>query len=191
MKILLSLFALITLIQAPKAQAEPNMVMCWLFSLQGCPGVEPVGGKAITTGNNGVSGIGAIGGKTSKVETRTIIKVPDYKVRRFLRSLGLGGQRINISYEPDESECDHSEESLKITSNALFEPNNGRECMLALEEDLKRLPQGIHLQVTKCQERFCNEDFIEVFEAFLQDHPQFKISDSKSFLGCGARVVEI
>lgn len=159
--------------------------------MQGCPGVEPVGGSAINTGNNGVSGIGAIGGKTSKVETRTIIKVPDYKVRSFLRSLGLGGQRINISYEQNESECDYSEESLKITSNALFEPNNGRECMRALEEDLKMLPQGINLQITKCQERFCNEDFIEVFEAFLQDHPQFKISDSKSFLGCGPRTVEI
>lgn len=191
MKIWPILFTILALLSASKAHAEPNMVLCWIFSMQGCPGVEAESGNAITMNNNGASGIGAIGGKTSRVETRTIITIPDYKIRRFLRSLGLGGQRININYELDESECDRTGGSLKPTTNALFASNSARECMRALEEDLKRLPRGIHLQVTQCQERFCNEEFIEVFEAFLKDHPQYQVSNTQNFLGCGPRTVEI
>lgn len=185
MKSILLLFLIISI---PQAQAEPNPVFCWLFSMQGCPGVDPVAGNAISTRNNGASGVGAIGGKTDRVETRTIIKVPDYKVRRFLRSLGLGGQRINISYDQN---CDQSGGTLSPSTNALFNPASATECMRALLEDLNSSPQAINLQVVQCQERFCHADFIEVFEAFLKDHPEYHVPNVQNFLGCELRVIEV
>jgi hypothetical protein len=174
-----------------KAHAEPNMVLCWIFKMQGCPGVEPVGGNAINSSNNGTQGVGAIGASRSRVETRTIVTVPDYKIRRFLRSLGLGGQRINIHYELDHLECDSMKDALSPSTNTLFQPNNQTQCFRALQEDLASLPRAINLQVLQCQEHFCNADFIEVFNAFVGDHPQFEIPDTAHFLGCAERVIEI
>jgi hypothetical protein len=187
----LSCLIILFILAMPKAQAEPNMVLCWIFSMQGCPGVDPVGGKARGLSTSGGGGVGAIGGKTSRVEKRTIIKVPDYKIRRFLRALGLGGNIINISYETKGGDCNEIGGSLQPSSNALFESNNARECMNALQQDLVEAPRGINLQVLQCKERFCNEDFIEVFDSFLKDHPEFKISNSEKFLGCGSGSIEI
>jgi hypothetical protein len=184
-------FIIVVYIGISNVHAQPNMVLCWIFSMQGCPGVEPVGGNAINSSNNGARGVGAIGGRTSRVETRTIINVPDYRIRRFLRSLGLGGQRINISYEHDESDCLQTSDSLRPSSNALFEPNSANECLRALQEDLNSLPQGINLQVLQCQDLFCNPDFTEIFEAFLENHPQFSITNSQTFLGCRPGIIEI
>lgn len=166
------------------------MVLCWIFSIQGCPGVEDVSGNARTLKNSGAGGAGAIGGKTSRVEKRTIIKVPEYKIRRFLRFLGLGGTRINISSETLSGDCNNLGETLLPSSNALFKSNNARECMRGLQEDLTN-PMGINLQVLQCQDRFCHDEFIEVFETFLKDHPQLKIEDTRNFLGCSPSSIEI
>lgn len=187
----LSYLFIFFILTMPNAKAEPNMVLCWIFSMQGCPGVDPIGGKARSINNSGGGGVGAIGGKTSRVEKRTIIKVPDYKIRRFLRALGLGGKLINISYENKGEDCNKIGGSLKTSTNALFKSNNANECMRALEQDLKDAPRGINLQVLQCKERFCNDEFIGVFNSFLKDHPKLKVTNTKSFLGCGTDSIEI
>jgi len=186
MKLILLVLTLTILISS-SAHAEPNMVLCWIFKMQGCPGVDPVGGNAINSTNNGTRGIGAIGASRSRVETRNIVTVPDYKIRSFLRSLGLGGQRINIHYEL----CGSMNETLSPSTNAFFHPNSPSQCFRALQEDLASLPRGLNLQFLQCQEHFCNADFIEVFNAFVGDHPQFEISNTSHFLGCSQRVFEI
>lgn len=154
--------------------------------MEGCPGVEPTGGKAMNMRNNGGNGIGAIGGKTDRVETRTIIKVPDYKIRRFLRTLGLGGTRINISHEKAD-ECEDNKQVMET----VFKSGSAHECKEAFFSDLKNAPRGLNLQIAQCQDRFCNDDFLEVFKSFLKDNPQYKVKNPELFLGCDSASIEI
>lgn len=149
-------------------------------------------GRARGTSNTGGKGIGATGAKSQKVETRTIITIPDHKMRSILRFFGLGGSRINVSYEDSQQEgCFSDEDHLKALQNPLLQSASISECFQALENDLAELPAGLNLQIIQCQEVFCHKTFIEKFTLFLRDNPRYQISNSEQFLGCKTNSFDI
>lgn len=146
-----------------------NLVLCWIFEMQGCEGVEDKPGRAINMGNDGSKGIGAIGAKRERVERRTIITIPDHTIRKIKRFFGLGGSRINISYEPS---CRDDKTSFPGLENSFLRVNL-QSCLMALERDLLNSPRGIELNVVQCQDYFCQPQFLERFKLFAKEHPIF------------------
>lgn len=159
-----------------------NLVLCWIFEMQGCEGVEDKPGRAINMGNNGSKGIGATGAKRESVERRTIITIPDHKIRKIKRFFGLGGNRINISYE-HEANCRDDKTSLPGLEDTFLRVNL-QSCLRALERDLANSPRGIELNVLQCQDYFCQPQFLERFKLFSKKHPQYQVSNPERFLSC-------
>jgi hypothetical protein len=192
-KITFSLYLLITLLLSINSSyADSDSFWCWFADFEGCAGVTPESGNARNLRNSGGHGIGNIGGKRDRVETRTIITIPDYTIRKIQRFFGLGGNRINISYsnsvQPDCYKQNHTE---PIIENTLLSQNNLTQCMNALTNDLADSPNGLQLQISQCQDFFCQPDFIFKFEKYLNTHPAYQVRNINSFLSCNNQSFEI
>ncbi|GEM_PF-3495535 len=184
--------AMLTLILSTQNIHAVNPVFCWLMDLQGCPGVEVEQGRARGLNNSGGAGIGGIGAKSEKVEKRTIITIPDHKMRSIMRFFGLGGTRINISYQEDQQrDCLHQDDILPNMENPLFESGSFNECLQALGNDLNELPNGINLRIVQCEEIFCRPTFIQKFQLFLDENPKYQVRETERFLGCRPNSVDI
>jgi hypothetical protein len=166
-----------------------NWVLCSIWKYEGCEGYEaPRSGSALSLGRSGNAQVG----RTERVERRTIIKIPDWKIRRFWRSLGLGGNRINISYtEGDTHNCPQQNETTPDIENPLLKGGSFSDCMSALQYDLLSAPQGIRLNVVQCQDYFCNEPFIEQFNEFLEKTNNTQIRNVEQFLACPNASIDV
>ncbi len=186
------LFFLLSFLIISNTHAEPNPVLCWIFKMQGCPGVEVKQGRARNMSNSGLGGIGSTGAGTDRVETRTIIKVPKYRIRRILRFFGLGGTRINVSYNPNvQVNCYEEGQGRPEIMNPLLQEADLEECLDAFSRDLEERPHGINLAVIQCQHLFCQDKFIEEFDSFLEANPDYKIDNAKQFLSCESGTYDI
>ena len=187
-----TLFFLLSFLIISNSYADPNPVLCWIFKMQGCPGVEVKQGRARNMSNSGLGGIGATGAGTDRVETRTIIKVPKYRIRRILRFFGLGGTRINVSYHSvDQVDCHGVDQGRPDLSNPLLKEGELDECFDAFSRDLEERPYGINLAVVQCQHLFCQDNFLREFDNFLKENVEYEIESPERFLFCNQDSVEI
>jgi hypothetical protein len=160
------------------------MVLCWIFEMQGCPGVEAEQGASINIERPGNRGIGSTGAKRDAVDNRNIITIPDYQIRKIQRFFGLGGTRINISHDVGNVECDgNSSDALPGLESSVLRVDL-KTCLGALESDLLNYPRGIELNIVQCQEYFCQTPFIEKFSSFVEKSDRFDISNVELFLKC-------
>jgi hypothetical protein len=181
LKVIILFLALTQSVQAK------NQVLCWIFKMQGCPGVEVKQGRAINMFNSGRGGVGAIGGKTDQVEKRWILNIPDYKIRRIKRFFGLGGNRINVSFS--DNSCQQSSDTLPGLETTLLR-SDFKTCFKALEREVDNYPNGIDLDIIQCQHYFCEESFLIRFEEFLKTK-DITAPSTEKFLRCPNPTVEV
>ena len=179
-----TIITLVILLTSHQTFAEGESVWCWIFNFQGCPGVSPTSGNARNLNNSGGHGIGNIGGKRDRVETRTIITIPDYSIRRIKRFFGLGGNLINISHNDSDQRCYEQNHTTPRIEHTLLAEGSMSECMEALDNDLRDSPNGIQLNIVQCQHLFCTSKFISKFEEYLLTHPDKTVGNVNQFLTC-------
>jgi len=162
---------------SPAAMGQ-NLVLCWIFGMQGCPGVEAKQGASVNFGGGTAMAPG--GAKRSRVDNRTTFTVQKYQWRRVLRFFGLGGNIINASYDPA---CSPSEMNLPGLDEAFLKVDL-KKCLNALDSDLRNYPRGIELNLLQCQEYFCQDQFKQTFSEFNEANPQYRVDNLDQFLIC-------
>ena len=163
-----------------------NTVMCWIFKMQGCPGVEAKQGSSINFWSSKRQGIGAIGGKRERVDKGTTLKIPRYKICNFMRSIGVKCNVIGASFDPTCKQDGENLESLDTVLKVDFV-----SCMKALDREVAEFPRGINLNIMQCQDYFCRPSFIDKFKKVLKEQKVEKIQNIERFLKCENAPIEV